>query len=88
MADRLLALLSTDDTFRNRFEHNPHVALSEVGFSPPEGEAWPGCFFGIRLASKEQIAMARSEIRNMLMGGLGQIPPQLDADLHDRRRVE
>jgi putative modified peptide len=84
VADRLLALLSTDDAFRELFQLAPHEALKQVGYRPAEGEAWLGCFFGIELASKAQIAEARSAIRNMLLSGLAQISPLLDTGLSSR----
>jgi hypothetical protein len=33
VADRLLDLLSTDDTFRRLFTHDPRQALLQVGFA-------------------------------------------------------
>ncbi|MGO4221684.1 NHLP-related RiPP peptide [Lysobacter sp. TAF61] len=37
VADRLLALLSTDDAFRLQFQHSPQDALASIGFAPPAG---------------------------------------------------
>lgn len=87
VADRLLALLSTDDTFRRLFTRDPATALAQVGFVRATGETAPDvCFWGItQLASKAQIAQARDEIRLMLTRGLAQTAPQLDAGLAGTR---
>ena len=84
VADRLLALLSADDEFRLEFQRSPLEALASVGFTPSLGEDWPMCFFGIRLASKAQIAEARQSIRSMLLSGLSQTTPNLDTGLAPR----
>lgn len=81
VADRLLDLLASDDAFRELFTRNPGEALAQVGFVNTTDAPSPQiCFWGIDLASKEEIARARNEIRLMLTRGLGQIPPQLDAN--------
>jgi putative modified peptide len=80
VADRLLELLSSDDAFRKLFTRNPGEALAQAGFVNTTYAPSPQiCFWGIELASKEQIAQARDEIRRMLTGGLSQSPIQLDA---------
>lgn len=81
VADRLLALLSTDDAFRLEFQRSPMAALASIGFSPAAGDIWFDCFFGISLASKAQIAEARDEIRSMLLSGLDQTTPKLDTGI-------
>ena len=80
VADRLLDLLSSDDKFRALFMSNPREALLQVGFVNETDLASPfGCFWGIsKLASKDAIAAAWSEILNMLTGGLSHTSPQLD----------
>jgi len=81
VADRLLDLLASDDAFRELFTHNPGEALEQAGFVNITDKPSPKfCFWGIELASKEEIARARDQIRAMLTRGLGQNPPQLDAN--------
>ena len=88
VADRLLDLLSTDDTFRKLFVCNPREALAKLGFVNMTDMPSPrDCFWEIRtLASKEAIASARHEIRMMLTSGLDQTTPKLDAGLGGRYR--
>jgi putative modified peptide len=100
IADRLLDLLSTDDSFRERFEHDPRAALHEIGYeSPmpakmtacgslpaPDPEALIDCKVE-NLATKEAIAAARDEIRAMLTSGMAQTPPQLDTVETASRRL-
>lgn len=82
VADRLLDLLASDDAFRELFARDPGEALAQVGFVNATDAPSPQiCFWGIELASKEEIAQARDEIRRMLTRGLGQISPALDAGL-------
>lgn len=91
IADRLLDLLSTDDTYRSRFQLDPRTALTEIGYESPAPARMTAC--GAmpvsmpetlidckvnELASKEAIALARNEIRAMLTSGLNQTTPQLD----------
>lgn len=84
--DRLLHLLSTDDTFRERFQANPRLAMEAGGFDEDTLLAFPfGCFIGVELASKSVIAGAQQEIRGMLMRGLAHTTPQLDAS-HEMTR--
>lgn len=79
--DRLLHLLSTDDSFRERFQADPRQAMEAVGFDEETLLAFPyDCFMGVELASKPVIAGAREEIRAMLLRGLDQTTPQLDAN--------
>lgn len=78
--DRLLHLLSTDDTFRERFQANPRQAMEAGGFDEDTLLAFPfGCFIGVELASKSVIAGARDEIGAMLLRGLNYTTPKLDA---------
>lgn len=88
VADRLLALLSTDDAFRKLFTCNPREALAQVGFvnttdlpSPADCSVWP-------LASKAQIAAAHGEIKQLFTSGLTQTTPQLDAGFHRNYRLK
>lgn len=89
VADRLLDLLSSDDAFRSLFMRSPREALAQIGFVNETEFASPHfCFGGIaKLAQKSVITAARSEIRNMLTSGLGQISPLLDAGTTERRTL-
>lgn len=88
VADQLLDLLSTDDTFRKLFANDPRAALAQVGFvnvtdlpSPADCKVWP-------LASKKQIAEARDEIKKMFTAGLTQTTPKLDASFGGKYRLK
>jgi putative modified peptide len=101
IADRLLDLLSTDDSFRARFEHDPRAALHEIGYESPMPAKMTACGSLAaapdpeplidckveNLATKEAIAMARDEIRAMLTSGMAQTPPQLDTVETASRRL-
>lgn len=70
-ADRLLDLLSTDDAFRGLFTDNPTAALLQIGLSQPAVEAAlreSSCIKVQVLASKQEIAAARAEIKEQLIG--------------------
>ncbi|WP_115560957.1 NHLP-related RiPP peptide [Xanthomonas arboricola] len=72
-ADRLLELLSTDDDFRDCFQCNPAQALAQIGAAgasadnavPAVGDAYY-CMTTNQLASKEDIALARTELQSYL----------------------
>lgn len=99
IADRLLDLLSTDDSYRARFQDCPRSALLEIGYVPraagqmtacgsmpvAEPEALIDCR-AENLAPKEAIAAARDEIRTMLTKGLSQQAPKLDAGVEPTLR--
>lgn len=98
IADRLLDLLSSDDAYRSRFQHDPRAALYEIGYESPTPAkmtacgamplAMPETLIDCRvdeLAPKEAIKAARTEIRLMLTSGLGQTPPRLDAGFETGR---
>ncbi len=96
VADKLLNLLSSDDSFRDHFSRDPVAALETIGYkrpapqSKPEGSAQPELFVTCcvkQLASKEAISAARAEIRGMLLTGLNHTTPQLDANPSDDRRT-
>lgn len=100
IADRLLDLLSTDDLFRERFQHDPLAALHAIGHEAPPPAQMTACGETIgampqpfaeckvrELAPKETIAAARAEIRAMLLRGLAQETPKLDASLGPDRYV-
>lgn len=100
LADRLLDLLSTDDLFRERFQRDHLAALRTIGYEPPAPgqmtacglvtNAQPEAFRDCRvheLASKETILVARAEIKTMLLRGLSQQTPKLDATITPERRV-
>ena len=91
LIDRLLDLLGSDDSFRELFQQDPAAALEQIGYRSSVGgnalaatggrSSISGCI-GVRaLASKEQIQAARSELKSMLLAGLGQTSPQLDASV-------
>ena len=91
LADRLLDLLGSDDAFRELFQADPAAALAQIGYQAPAAGntlaatggrvSVAGCI-GVRaLASKEQIQAARTELKSMLLAGLGQTSPQLDASV-------
>lgn len=71
LADQLLALLSTDDAYRARFEANPRAALRELGYETPAAHL--GVFdldpvtsfrqFEGGLASKAALLAARDQLR-------------------------
>lgn len=65
VAEKLLGLLSTDDDFRTRFAADPTVALAEVGYKVPEGLS-PTCMSSSEIASKEEIAAAKEQIKQFL----------------------
>jgi putative modified peptide len=100
LADRLLDLLSTDDLFRERFQRDHLAALRTIGYeSPTPGQmtacglvanAQPEAFRDCKvqdLAPKEAIAAARGEIKAMLLRGLNQNTPQLDARTTPTRQL-
>lgn len=100
LADRLLDLLSTDDAYRARFQDDPRAALIEIGYRSPapakmtaDGTvpvAPPETLIDCKvenLAPKEVIQAARSDIRAMLLRGLAQQTPQLDAGLASGLRL-
>ncbi|PPV05582.1 hypothetical protein XBLMG947_3256 [Xanthomonas bromi] len=72
-ADRLLELLSNDDSFRDRFQCNPAQALAQIGVAgasadkgvPSAGEPYY-CMTTGQLAPKEDIALARAELQSYL----------------------
>lgn len=83
-ADRLLDKLSTDDEFRAKFQQDPRAALASIGHEPAadpnvvEG-AWTCCNVDA-LASKEDIAKARGQLRSMLVSSqMGYQPIALES---------
>lgn len=74
VADRLLDLLSRDDAFRELFQKNPAAALMQVSDQPqeasPSGAIVKGdmfyCMTAQNLASKEEIAQTREELKAYL----------------------
>lgn len=100
IADRLLDLLGTDDLFRERFQRDPLAALRTIGYEPPapvrvtacgasaatQPEPFADCKVH-ELAAKDVIRAARGEIRNMLLRGLAQETPKLDATVVRVRSV-
>lgn len=100
VADRLLDLLSTDDTFRDLFQAEPLTALRSIGYQSPipgkmtacglapaaELEPFADCKVE-NLADKDTIRASRDDIRSMLTSGLAQTAPQLDSGISADRRV-
>lgn len=82
-ADRLLDLLSTDDDFRAKFQQDPRAALASIGHAPAADQnvvegAWMCCKVA-SLASKEDIARARGQLRSMLVSSqMGYQPISLE----------
>lgn len=100
IADRLLDLLSTDDSFREHFQADALGALRTIGYESPLPGRMTACGLvpeaalepfkdckAQELASKDAIAAARGEILNMLLAGLQQTTPKLDARLDPARRI-
>jgi putative modified peptide len=99
IADRLLDLLGTDDTFRAQFQRDHLSALRSIGYESPtparmtacgsvpaaQSEPFDDCKVE-ELAPKEAIQAARESIRAMLLAGLSQTVPNLDAVLIRERR--
>ncbi|MDG2523885.1 NHLP-related RiPP peptide [Stenotrophomonas sp. HITSZ_GD] len=83
VARSLVRLLATDDEFRLAFSVDPVTALQRQGLSPVEGyesmRLNGRCLLVDRLASKEAIEQAGTEIDRMLTSGISQIAPALDA---------
>ncbi len=79
VAERLLALLSSDDAYRSRFSKDPTAALAEVGHRLPEGVE-PLCMSTNQLAPKEEIAAAHEQLKSFLMSSAAyNIPHCLEA---------
>ena len=74
IADKLLDLLSTDDGFRERFAADPSIALAEVGHALPEGVT-PICMSTELLATKEEIAAVREQLKSHLMSASAYFVP-------------
>lgn len=79
VADRLLELLSVDEEFRQRFANDPASALREAGHDLDAGVE-PSCMMTEQLASKEEIAAVKEQLRSRLMASNGYtIPHFLEA---------
>lgn len=93
LADKLLELLGDSDKFRDLFQEDPRAALEQIGYKASDekrGAASPdtpatsqlslaGCIGVQQLASKDSIRSAQSELKTMLLRGLSQTSPGLDA---------
>lgn len=75
VADKLLDLLSTDDTFRSAFKADPAAALAQVGHPGAEQHAGKAsiakgetfyCMTAEQLAPKEEIMQARDQLKSYL----------------------
>lgn len=100
IADRLLDLLSTDDSFREHFRSDALGALRTIGYESPLPGKMTACGLmpeaalepfkdckAQELASKRAISEAREEIRGMLLRGLNQTTPRLDTGLNTVRSL-
>lgn len=91
-ARRLVDLLASDDTFRAHFSADPIEALMQAGLAPVGGfeaaQTRARCLLVGELASKEAIIAARQQIDSMLMQGISQITPALDAGLSTDRHMK
>jgi len=74
IANKLLDLLSTDDGFRDRFAADPGSALAEVGHELPEGIT-PICMSTDQLATKDEIATVREQLKSHLMSASAYFVP-------------
>lgn len=92
VADKLLQLLGDNDEFRELFQKDPQAALMQIGYTSPDEsqdattakasssqQSITDCCSVQQLASKESIRAAHNELRTMLLSGLSQTAPQLDA---------
>lgn len=87
IADRLLDLLGDSDKFRELFQSDPAAALALIGYEAPTAAkaaasaslSITDCLRVTELASKESIRSAHGELKAMLLRGLSQITPNLDA---------
>lgn len=86
VADKLLDLLSTDNDFRRLFKKDPAAALARAGYKEATA-ATAGCLQVERIAPKADILKARTELKSMLCGALGQSPPALEAATTASRRT-
>lgn len=102
VADKLLDLLSTDNEFRRLFKKDPQAALAKAGhpeakaavaalrkgspLAPSPTPLAASCCQVQRIAPKTDIRKARDELKAMLLSGLGQTPPMLDATTNLRSR--
>ena len=73
-ADRLLDLLSSDDEFRKLFTVDRRAAFAQVGYPDPANETIQ-CNSVANIASKEEIAAAREELRKYLTSRIGMTNP-------------
>lgn len=93
IADHLLDLLSTDNSFRRAFKKDPATALLQIGHEPTGQDANAELDYlrtsltVERLAGKDSIAKSREEIRKMLTNGLSMIPIQLNVEGSASRRT-
>ena len=87
VADKLLELLGTDDTFRELFASDTGAALLHAGYCAADGNAedqenlrrWVTRLNFRTLASKEEICEAREEMKAALTHGLNMQPILLHA---------
>ncbi len=63
-ADKLLDLLSNDDSYRELFSKDPATALASIGYKHPSDQPYPEV---VDLASKDKIAEARDTLKRHLV---------------------
>ncbi|HEY0504493.1 MAG TPA: NHLP-related RiPP peptide [Lysobacter sp.] len=78
VADKLLDLLSTDNEFRRLFKKDPAAALVKAGhrdaaLSPDAAVA--SCYSATHIASKQEIAKARTQLQAYLTSALAPSNP-------------
>ena len=97
IAEKLLDLLSSDDDFREDFKRNPAAALESIGYrdenagakaalQPTGTLAAPFSACSVtKLASKEQFAAAKDQLKDDLVRGLAYNTPTFEAETLERR---
>lgn len=97
IAERLLELLSSDDSFREQFQTDPVAALRSIGYGSAEmalksasgdlTDPFSACSV-VQLASKEQILEAKTELKATMIQGLAYNTPTFEAETLARRNLK
>ena len=77
VASSLLEKLGQDDVFRALFQHQPAVALQQVGASAAEIEGCAHCLKVTHLADKATIQASSDALVSMLTTSMGYQPHKL-----------
>ena len=96
VADKLLDLLSSDETFRAQFQASPVEALTSIGYISPTFSADAssdlaipfGACSVVQLANPDLISAAREELKATLMKGMAYHTPTLEAGTLERRNLK